>query len=775
MASILARRKMLVRLVCYLLCAIFITVLTTGLLMYHYMNSTLREEAYESNVEYLKQTSSLVDVILGEVQKTAFAFAINRDVGRWLSSGQIPNENYESEKNIVQLFLEKINATNYIHSIYLYNGSQSRVISESGLVDYASFWDPRLSEQFLPMKTNIFWSEPSIIQMPEGKSNGVISFVIKLPINGSSTLGLIVINIKSNDLFLSVINSKHQMGKVMIYNGLGKLVFLQNPSLSQDTTTQVFELAASDDDGYKSLNLEGEPILMSHITSSQLKWKFVAINPLANVYAKSQVVLEITLVILGACLLFGFVLVLVVSGRVYSPIHRLLKSISSYTPNIHAQRTGIIDEIGYITQNFNSLILKNEEFAKKFEQTEMSLKNHFLYNLVTNPSLESKDIQKQLAYYDIPLQSANMVVAVMNLSSLQVKEGLSEQEKNIVRYQIYATCEQLINPSEQGIIIDRDFQYFVFIIHVPDQLEEVHAVTDYTKRLLADLQERVYGMTNISVSFGIGGCYGKLTQIHLSYSEAMETLIYERLSGEGSIISIHDVMRISPDRVRLQKYHSLENEMITEIKLGNIHKVNQLFQVYFNENQINGMSLKYKEMILLRFLGQINMLILEQDMDISAMKGYQADLYQEFAQLSSIVQIGEWFMELLKLTAAYFHEKRLYKNHELIEKVNLYIESQFAEPITLQMIADHVYLNTNYFCKVYKDVTGKTFNEYVTEVRLQKACELLDNNQGLQVAIVSELAGFGNKQNMIRAFKKNLGMTPSDYRTMANSMKIKPI
>jgi two-component system response regulator YesN len=215
--------------------------------------------------------------------------------------------------------------------------------------------------------------------------------------------------------------------------------------------------------------------------------------------------------------------------------------------------------------------------------------------------------------------------------------------------------------------------------------------------------------------------------------------------------------------------------MITEIKLGNIHKVNQLFQVYFNENQINGMSLKYKEMILLRFLGQINMLILEQDMDISAMKGYQADLYQEFAQLSSIVQIGEWFMELLKLTAAYFHEKRLYKNHELIEKVNLYIESQFAEPITLQMIADHVYLNTNYFCKVYKDVTGKTFNEYVTEVRLQKACELLDNNQGLQVAIVSELAGFGNKQNMIRAFKKNLGMTPSDYRTMANSMKIKPI
>jgi YesN/AraC family two-component response regulator len=91
------------------------------------------------------------------------------------------------------------------------------------------------------------------------------------------------------------------------------------------------------------------------------------------------------------------------------------------------------------------------------------------------------------------------------------------------------------------------------------------------------------------------------------------------------------------------------------------------------------------------------------------------------------------------------------------------------------MIADYVYLNTNYFCKVYKDVMGKTFNEYLTEVRIHKACELLASNQALQVTAISELTGFGNKQNMIRAFRKNLGTTPSDYRKTVDPLKLTQI
>lgn len=109
--------------------------------------------------------------------------------------------------------------------------------------------------------------------------------------------------------------------------------------------------------------------------------------------------------------------------------------------------------------------------------------------------------------------------------------------------------------------------------------------------------------------------------------------------------------------------------------------------------------------------------------------------------------------------------------YENIERVRRTIEAGYDQPLSVQQLADGVHLNANYMGRLFREYTGKTIVEYVTRVRLDQACRLLDNPH-LTLIEVAERSGFGTQLNMIRAFKKYLGRTPSEQRAwMARELR----
>ena len=91
-----------------------------------------------------------------------------------------------------------------------------------------------------------------------------------------------------------------------------------------------------------------------------------------------------------------------------------------------------------------------------------------------------------------------------------------------------------------------------------------------------------------------------------------------------------------------------------------------------------------------------------------------------------------------------------------------YIEKHIDD-VTLEKLAEEVYLSPAYVSRYFKQKTGQNFQDYLIERRMKLAAELLENTK-YRVGDVSDLVGYSNPFNFTRTFKKYYGMTPKDYR-----------
>lgn len=98
-----------------------------------------------------------------------------------------------------------------------------------------------------------------------------------------------------------------------------------------------------------------------------------------------------------------------------------------------------------------------------------------------------------------------------------------------------------------------------------------------------------------------------------------------------------------------------------------------------------------------------------------------------------------------------------------VQKAADYIKLNYFEKISIKEIADQLYLSPNYLSELFKKHTGKTISEYLTEYRLEKACQLLDHAE-YRVGDVSGMVGIHDGRYFSNMFKKKYGMTPTEYR-----------
>lgn len=99
-----------------------------------------------------------------------------------------------------------------------------------------------------------------------------------------------------------------------------------------------------------------------------------------------------------------------------------------------------------------------------------------------------------------------------------------------------------------------------------------------------------------------------------------------------------------------------------------------------------------------------------------------------------------------------------------IAEVIKYIELHYQDKITLEMIAEHVNFSENYLCRVFREQTGTSLINYINNVRMNKAADLILKGH-TYIKEVSSLVGISDQFYFSRVFKKHFGVSPTDYRT----------
>ena len=109
-------------------------------------------------------------------------------------------------------------------------------------------------------------------------------------------------------------------------------------------------------------------------------------------------------------------------------------------------------------------------------------------------------------------------------------------------------------------------------------------------------------------------------------------------------------------------------------------------------------------------------------------------------------------------------QKEIEKSNLYVEKTKKYMWSHLQEKeLSIQILADEVHLTPAYLSSLFKKITGVTIGQYLMQVRLEKAQELLKNPE-YKIYQISEMVGYEDSNYFGKMFRKQIGMLPKEYR-----------
>nr|WP_238357742.1 AraC family transcriptional regulator [Cohnella zeiphila] len=146
------------------------------------------------------------------------------------------------------------------------------------------------------------------------------------------------------------------------------------------------------------------------------------------------------------------------------------------------------------------------------------------------------------------------------------------------------------------------------------------------------------------------------------------------------------------------------------------------------------------------------------------MEGGRFPSFEPLSRFYSVRQYQEWLRELIRPALAAIAEKNEAKD-PIASFVAEYLETHFCEDVNLDSVADKLNLTPGYLSGYFKEKTGTNFSDYLNELRINRAKELLMNLE-LRIQDVAGLVGYQNVNSFIRMFKRCSGVTPGEYRKL---------
>lgn len=136
---------------------------------------------------------------------------------------------------------------------------------------------------------------------------------------------------------------------------------------------------------------------------------------------------------------------------------------------------------------------------------------------------------------------------------------------------------------------------------------------------------------------------------------------------------------------------------------------------------------------------------------------------------STVFDMMKWVDFSAERAIAYVEMSK--KADPIVRQVKDYIKAHYDENIRRSALADMVYLTPNYLSSLFHEKTGKSITDYITECRILTAKKMLED-PGESVSNVAMACGFGNMSYFSSVFKREVGVTPNEYKNRIRSQDI---
>jgi YesN/AraC family two-component response regulator len=207
-----------------------------------------------------------------------------------------------------------------------------------------------------------------------------------------------------------------------------------------------------------------------------------------------------------------------------------------------------------------------------------------------------------------------------------------------------------------------------------------------------------------------------------------------------------------------------EKKLIQNVLSGNSEGAKAILnemlgQIFFT----SGNNIDIIKTRTIEFIALLSRAIVESGSDYSNVYEMTEAFLKELTRVKNLTDLSYVLLETLEqfTNVAFYHSTG--NNTSVIKKSISFINAQYNQELTLEMVAEHVGLNPAYFSTLFKKDTGINFSNYLNNVRVENAKLLLKNSNLPLINIAVEL-GFNNQSYFSSVFKKVTGVTPKQFR-----------
>ena len=423
-------------------------------------------------------------------------------------------------------------------------------------------------------------------------------------------------------------------------------------------------------------------------------------------------------------------------------------------------------ELTKVIENMKEKLDSRIKEQRKMESlTQVSQDYHKNANVIRSKALDclvkcTREVQvslDELERMGITFQAASYRVAVFDIdtySEMYQMDMDKQQESALMAFVLFNVGDEIVVQEKAGVVY-QEGNNRVCIIFAGNRTKEF---SESIHRICHEIQKKVKEVIGLETSIGIGSWVRSPYELIYSYRLAAKAIDYRYLLGgnllfdmeekktDNSIFLINDLETLT-EAIKSGDRRLMEEtlgQIETEIKSALVEK--SYACIYLQQ--------------VIRAIGNTCQSLSEEPEKIIAQREALLKAVTEqrmFSQAAALVEkyAQEVFDELQELNSSSGQRQGMLAMD--------YIQKNYMDPcLSLNSICSYLNISTSYFSTIFKEMTGETFIEVLTRVRMEKAKELLENTT-MKNYEIAEKVGFSDPHYFGISFKKITGKTPTEY------------
>ncbi len=442
--------------------------------------------------------------------------------------------------------------------------------------------------------------------------------------------------------------------------------------------------------------------------------------------------------------------------------------LSSYNEFEYAKNAIRFGVSAYITkpidyealkENVKAALQEIEELRWIREKLEKSLpviRNQFFNRLLQN-KVNKKSFESDSRYLNLHFRQGPYQCYLLEMDC--PCEDLEMQKKEIALY----TMEDLTKRKIRQLIEDA-----TVFIYQNEQVVVFAGISDSTGELYEAFEwvrQQLHQRIGISVSVGIGSAVPQILHIGRSYDTAVEALKLRFLEGGDKIFDVRNVSIGSGD---IHGFVALsEQEFCDRIKFSRMEEIREML-LSLKEALIEREAAYRSAASWLKYYGgYLFRLWYEIEGDESNATRKYSLLINDLTHQKTFEEGFRIFSDQVITLYEEMNKARGRKKGMVIEQVKEYIHLHYKEKeLSLEDLAQKVFLSSSYLSTLFKKSTDQTITNYITNMRIAQAKQLLAESDR-KISEIAEDLGYVNQFYFSSCFKKIVGVAPQEFRNSA--------